>query len=84
MEVPTSQGVHADAPFKLRVLVPAAHGLHSPVPRLAAYEPAAQLATHAVPCLYGLLLEHDTQSLESPPLQVPQSEWHPMQLPPSS
>ena len=50
----------------------------------SSYVPALHDATQAALCLSGLLLEHETQSGEPPPVHVPQSAWHAAQLPPDS
>ena len=50
----------------------------------SAYVPAGQEATQAVPCLYCLEVEHETQSELWGPEQVPQSEWQPTHTEPNS
>jgi len=37
--------------------------------------PVGQLTTQLVPWRYGLLVEHVTQSVDSPPLHVLHDEW---------
>ena len=63
----------------LQVVQPEWHGWQTF--ELSAYVPDGHALTQLVPCLFGLLEAHVTQSVDAPPVHVAQSPWHPLHPP---